>query len=92
MALFRKSAEGSRTDSESFERVRSLVHYPLSKRCVFYVTHRVSHALVSVYIRVLSRRQFDQAVGTDDFPFGATDAFPGSIESKNIRVNQNRFE
>lgn len=47
-----------------------------------FTLHRVSHALVSVYIRVLSRRQFDQAVGTDDFPFGAIDAFPESIESK----------
>lgn len=39
--------------------------------------------------RVLSRRQFDQAIATDDFPFGAIDAFPESI---GIRVNQNRSD
>lgn len=80
MALSRKSAEVA-ADSESFERVRSLVHSPLSS-VAFYVTPCFACASISVYIRVLSRRQFDQVVGTEDFPFRAIDAFPETIESK----------
>lgn len=52
----KKSAEvAAQTANPSNE--YALVQSPLSS-VAFFTLHRVSHALVSVYIRVLSRRQF----------------------------------
>lgn len=69
------------TDMANPSNEYALVHSSM-KLCVSSTP--CSHALVSVYIEFCRGDNLTRQIGTDDFPFGATGAFPESTESKSV--------
>lgn len=72
-----KSGHGPANPSNEY----ALVH---SSRKLCVSSTPCSHALVSVYTEFCRGDSLTRQIGTDDFPFGAIDAFPENTESKSV--------